>query len=65
MIITALTPRKIWIGVKLEALPKPLSSLWVIHLPFWMLSTKGITAKAMFFWHRISLFCDNLWLHFL
>ncbi len=48
MVATLFTPRRIWLGVKLEAIPKPISRLWVIHLPYWMLSPLGKAAKIIF-----------------
>ena len=54
MVVTLLTPRRIWVGVNLKAIPSPLSTLWVIHLPFWMLSPWGKAAKTIFLGAGIS-----------
>jgi len=48
LIMTALTPQRFWIRVNPEAIPEPLSRLWIIHLPFWMLNSWGKSAKLMF-----------------
>ena len=60
MVITLLLPRKIWIGVRLESIPKPLSDLWVIHLPFWMLSAWGKTAKVIIFCSGIGVLVTSI-----